>query len=46
MRRNLNARVPQAQGAFVRERPQWEYSPFMGNSSHLLGLFQEIVFSK
>ena len=25
MRRNLNARVPWAQGAFVRDGPQWEY---------------------
>ena len=24
MRRNLNARVPRAQGAFVRDGPQWE----------------------
>ena len=45
MRRNLNVRFPLAQGAFVRDGPQLEYSPFMGNSSHYSDSFRKNVFS-
>ena len=45
MRQNLNARVPRAQGAFVRDGPQLEYSTFMGSSSHYSDSSRKNVFS-